>query len=169
MVVYPLPLELVIEIINAWSETVRRAAEITTEPTPLATLAEPFDLPLSPIEPTELAAWAERFHGVFVAASSTGRREALNAAIASIEPLPVITDDGPAWRVHAGADTVPAQMALTLAEYARTDPELERLGVCAAHRCLDAYADTSQAQTRRYCSLTCQNRAKTAARRARMS
>lgn len=43
----------------------------------------------------------------------------------------------------------------------------DRLGVCTAPRCDRVYVDTSRNGTRRFCSTACQNRAKTAAFRAR--
>lgn len=42
-----------------------------------------------------------------------------------------------------------------------------RLGVCAAARCDRVYVDTSKNSSRRFCSTSCQNRAKAAAYRAR--
>lgn len=42
-----------------------------------------------------------------------------------------------------------------------------RLGVCDATRCDQVYVDLSKNRTRRFCSLTCQNRVKAAAFRAR--
>jgi predicted RNA-binding Zn ribbon-like protein len=44
----------------------------------------------------------------------------------------------------------------------------DRLGVCTAPRCDRVYVDVSRNGTRRYCSTSCQNRAKTAAFRARL-
>jgi len=44
------------------------------------------------------------------------------------------------------------------------------MGVCSGHRCADAYIDTSPAGRRRFCSVTCQSRARVAAwRRQRRS
>lgn len=168
MSVVSLPLELVIEIVNGWSETARNAAAITEPPPAVSALATSLGLKLRDPDPALTAAWAERLHEVFAAATSRQRLAALNAAIDRIDPLPVFTESGPAWQLPPDGTELPARMVLTLAEHARSDPELERLGVCAAHRCVDAFADTTQARTRRYCSTTCRNRAKTAARRARM-
>jgi predicted RNA-binding Zn ribbon-like protein len=44
-----------------------------------------------------------------------------------------------------------------------------RLGVCAADRCDRVHLDTSRNGRRRFCSTRCQNRAKSAAHRARQS
>jgi predicted RNA-binding Zn ribbon-like protein len=43
----------------------------------------------------------------------------------------------------------------------------DRIGVCTAAHCDRVYVDTSRNGTRRYCGTPCQNRAKTAAFRAR--
>ena len=43
-----------------------------------------------------------------------------------------------------------------------------RVGLCAAPRCDEVYIDASQAQIKRFCGLTCQNRVKAAAYRARV-
>lgn len=168
MPVFPLPLQLAIEIVNGWSESTRNTAAITEPPPAVSALAASLGLKLSEPDPALIAAWAEQLHEVFAAATGRQRLAALNAAIDRIDPLPVCTESGPAWQLPPDRTELPARLVLTLAEYARTDPELQRLGVCAAHRCVDAFADTTQARTRRYCSTTCQNRAKTAARRARM-
>jgi hypothetical protein len=168
VLVSPLPLGLVIDIVNGWSESVREAAAVVTPPPAVAELAAAHRAAAPPTEPMALAAWAERLHRVFAAPTGPQRLDALNDSAGLIDPLPVATAAGPAWRVRRDADQLPARMVLTLFEHARHDAELDRLGVCAAHNCVDAFADTTQARTRRYCSTTCQNRAKTAARRARM-
>ena len=59
-----------------------------------------------------------------------------------------------------------AAAALTLRhQLAHHDPD--RLGVCSGQRCADAYIDASPRQSRRFCSVTCQNRARVAAWRQR--
>jgi predicted RNA-binding Zn ribbon-like protein len=42
-----------------------------------------------------------------------------------------------------------------------------RIGVCADDQCADVYVDSSPAGRRRFCCLTCQNRARAAAFRQR--
>lgn len=172
MHVHALPLEVVIDVVNGWSPTAREAAGITEHPPPLASLLTPHGVGIVPgdadLDDELVAGWADRLHGMFAGPGSEQRLAALNAAIERLDPLPEVTATGPAWRVATDDLALPAALVLALAEHARSDPGLDRLGICAAHRCVDAFADTSQARSRRYCSITCQNRAKTAARRARL-
>lgn len=58
-----------------------------------------------------------------------------------------------------------AAAALALRAHLAAHPG--RLGVCADEKCADVYADASPAGHRRFCSLTCQNRTRTAAFRRR--
>ena len=59
-----------------------------------------------------------------------------------------------------------AAAALTLRDQLATrDPD--RIGTCTGRRCADAYIDASPAGQRRFCSVTCQNRARVAAWRER--
>jgi predicted RNA-binding Zn ribbon-like protein len=60
-----------------------------------------------------------------------------------------------------GATTAMA-LAIVLCEYGK-----ERLGVCAAPRCRDAFIDTSKNKQKRYCDDKCANRENVAAFRAR--
>jgi len=47
--------------------------------------------------------------------------------------------------------------------------QADRIGTCSAAACDRAYVDVSRNGTKRFCSTACQNRAKTAAFRARQS
>jgi predicted RNA-binding Zn ribbon-like protein len=63
-------------------------------------------------------------------------------------------------------DALLAAAALTLRhQLAQHDPD--RIGVCTGRNCADAYIDASPAGQRRFCSVTCQNRARVAAWRQR--
>lgn len=82
--------------------------------------------------------------------------------------------DGQPWHLHfhAADRSLPAGWAAGCATGLAVvlgGPEYHRLGVCTAPRCDRVYVDTSRNGTRRYCSVSCQNRVKTAAFRARMS
>jgi predicted RNA-binding Zn ribbon-like protein len=80
--------------------------------------------------------------------------------------------DGQGWHLHFhGSDDSlaigwAAGCATGLAIVLGTD-DRGRLGVCTAPRCDRVYVDTSRNGTRRFCSITCQNRVKTAAFRSR--
>ena len=89
----------------------------------------------------------------------------------AIRPALELNDGQPAetWLVPAAGEGLAAAAALTLRHHlAAADPS--RLGICEGRRCADAYIDTSPAARRRFCSVTCQNRARVAAwRRQRRS
>jgi predicted RNA-binding Zn ribbon-like protein len=79
--------------------------------------------------------------------------------------------DGEPWHLHfhgaedSLATSWAAACATGLAVVLGTDQQ-GRLGVCAAPRCDRVYVDTSRNATRRFCSVSCQNRVKAAAFRA---
>jgi predicted RNA-binding Zn ribbon-like protein len=79
--------------------------------------------------------------------------------------------DGEPWHLHfhgaedSLATSWAAGCATGLAVVLGTDQQ-GRLGVCAAPRCDRVYLDTSRNATRRFCSVSCQNRVKAAAFRA---
>ena len=88
----------------------------------------------------------------------------------AIRPALELNDGQPAetWLVPATGEGLAAAAALTLRHHlAAADPS--RLGICEGRRCADAYIDTSPAARRRFCSVTCQNRARVAAWRRRRS
>jgi predicted RNA-binding Zn ribbon-like protein len=87
-----------------------------------------------------------------------------------VTPALEITGDRPGatWRVSAARDALLAAAALTLRDQlAGHDPD--RVGVCSGRRCADAFIDASPAGQRRFCSVTCQNRARIAAWRHRQT
>lgn len=85
-----------------------------------------------------------------------GRHRRLNQIIGELHPDPFVTPDGALlWRVpgdHYGA--LASGIAL-LIEDCRNGHNLR---ICEADRCVDAYLDSSNAHTRRYCSSSCQER-----------
>ena len=75
---------------------------------------------------------------------------------------------GEAWLVADERHALAAAGALTLRhQLAGRDPA--RAGVCSGRRCADAYIDASPGGQRRFCSVTCQNRARVAAWRRRQA
>jgi predicted RNA-binding Zn ribbon-like protein len=76
------------------------------------------------------------------------------------------------YHVHAtSADAPLAERMAVEAAMAMSDVirmrELGRLRVCVAHDCGDVFIDVSKNRSRRFCSVTCGNRANVAAYRAR--
>ncbi|MBW3620846.1 MAG: CGNR zinc finger domain-containing protein [Actinobacteria bacterium] len=97
----------------------------------------------------------------------------LNDVLGEVRASPELTDhDGQAWHLHfhaAGADPVAgltASLATALAMVVGSDAR-DRLGVCQADACDRVHVDTTRNASKRFCSSSCQNRAKTAAFRAR--
>jgi hypothetical protein len=70
-----------------------------------------------------------------------------------------------AWVVADPAEARPASAALALRHQLAAHPG--RIGVCADRQCADVYVDVSPAGRRRFCCLTCQNRARAEAFRRR--
>ncbi|MEU0083963.1 CGNR zinc finger domain-containing protein [Streptomyces sp. NPDC006274] len=123
-----------------------------------------------------------RLRAVFAAADAGEETQAvdlLNSLLLEFPVSPQISghdyrdDDGrPKWHMHladhpsnatAGYAAIAAMgLAFHLTEYG-----VDRLGLCEATPCRNAYLDTSTNRSRRYCSDRCATRANVAAYRAR--
>ncbi|MCX4819313.1 CGNR zinc finger domain-containing protein [Streptomyces sp. NBC_01142] len=123
-----------------------------------------------------------RLRAVFTAADSGDETQAvdlLNSLLLEFPVSPQISghdlrdEDGrPKWHMHladhpsnatAGYAAIAAMgLAFHLTEYG-----VDRLGLCQASPCRNAYLDTSTNRSRRYCSDRCATRANVAAYRAR--
>jgi predicted RNA-binding Zn ribbon-like protein len=123
-----------------------------------------------------------RLRAVFTAADSGDETQAvdlLNSLLLEFPVSPQISghdlrdEDGrPKWHMHladhpsnatAGYAAIAAMgLAFHLTEYG-----VDRLGLCEATPCRNAYLDTSTNRSRRYCSDRCATRANVAAYRAR--
>ena len=107
------------------------------------------------------------------AAADLGERVALVAGLLAqtgVTPALELTDTGDrpsaTWRVPGARAALLAAAALTLRhQLAEHDPD--RIGICSGRHCADAFIDASPAGQRRFCSVTCQNRARVAAWRQR--
>ncbi|MFI1015304.1 CGNR zinc finger domain-containing protein [Streptomyces sp. NPDC020965] len=123
-----------------------------------------------------------RLRAVFTAADGgdeTGAVDLLNSLLLEFPVSPQISghdfrddEDRPKWHMHlsehpsnatAGYAAIAAMgLAFHLTEYG-----VDRLGLCEAPPCRNAYLDTSTNRSRRYCSDRCATRANVAAYRAR--
>ncbi|MBT2391324.1 CGNR zinc finger domain-containing protein [Streptomyces maoxianensis] len=123
-----------------------------------------------------------RLRAVFTAADAGDETQAvdlLNSLLLEFPVNPQISghehrdeDDRPKWHMHladhpsnatAGYAAIAAMgLAFHLTEYG-----VDRLGLCQAAPCRNAYLDTSTNRSRRYCSDRCATRANVAAYRAR--
>lgn len=151
--VHPMPIDQLVALVNDWGtqprETGRRSA-------PEHSRAG---------RPAQAIAVADRLHAVFATADPAGRAAAVTAMLEETGVRPELSTTGSdltaSWRVPRKRDALLASAALALREHLATRPS--RLGTCADHQCADVYVDASPAGRRRFCSLTCQNRARVAA------
>lgn len=120
-----------------------------------------------------LRALAHRLRVVFTAPDSATALGVVNDLLRETSAAPWIsTHDGHDPHLHfarPGTDLVEqtaastaVALAIVLCDYGK-----ERLGVCAADHCTDAFIDTSRNAQRRFCSQGCANRTNVAAHRAR--
>jgi hypothetical protein len=168
VLVEPMPPDLLVWLVNEWGAAPRAAAgeEATPYPDPA---------PLGAAGVVDLTAVADRLHRTFAATHTTERVRLLATLLADtgVRPDLTLADDGPreTWHVDDPKDALLAAAALTLRhQLGGHDPA--RVGVCAGQpslgqHCADAYIDASPAGQRRFCSVTCQNRARVAAWRHR--
>ncbi len=130
---------------------------------------------LAPSHVPAFTALAKRLRNVFVAL----RRRDLDAAATTLNELlaahpahPHLAKERGIWRLHHhphDAPLVPMWTAICAAGLAEMigDGEARRLGTCERTECGRVYVDVSKNASRRFCSLTCQNRVKVATFRER--
>lgn len=124
-----------------------------------------------------LASLAEELHAV-IGALDRGDQDAAAAAINALldrSPAhPHLAKEGGSWTLHHHPPTtelVASWTAICGEGLARLVGAGfgERAHLCEAADCRRAYVDTTKNGTRRFCSTTCQNRVKAAARRRRQA
>jgi predicted RNA-binding Zn ribbon-like protein len=96
----------------------------------------------------------------------------LNELLAAHPAHPHLAKERGVWRLHHhphDAPLVPMWTAICAAALAEMigDGEARRLGTCERPGCGRVYVDVSKNASRRFCSLTCQNRVKVATFRER--
>jgi CGNR zinc finger len=158
-----MPPDLLVWLVNEWGAAPRAAAGEEGRPYP-----DP--APLGAADASDLAGVAGRLHPIFAAPHLTERVRLLALLLTDtgVRPDLTLADDLPraTWHVDEPRDALLAAAALTLRhQLAQHDPD--RIGVCTGRNCADAYIDASPAGQRRFCSVTCQNRARVAAWRQR--
>jgi hypothetical protein len=100
--------------------------------------------------------------------------EQLNSMLAAHPAHPYLAKEDGRWRMHhhaADAPLVPMYTSICAEAMARMigGGYAERFGICDASNCNRVFFDNSKNGTRRFCSVTCQNRVKTAAFRLRQA
>nr|WP_296075920.1 CGNR zinc finger domain-containing protein [uncultured Actinoplanes sp.] len=115
----------------------------------------------------QLTTLADEIHAVF--AEGSGRAGRLTALLRQSGVRPEMAEESGSldatWAVDDPDQRLRAAAALALRHHLAEHPG--RLGVCADTQCADVYVDASPAGRRRFCCLTCQNRARAAAFRRR--
>ncbi|MBW1597159.1 ABATE domain-containing protein [Streptomyces sp. JJ38] len=131
---------------------------------------------------TRLRGVRTRLRAVFTAAAEHDEVRAvdlLNALLMEYPCSPQVAghdyrdeQGNPKWHMHLAENAASAgagytAMAAIGLAFSLTDLGVDRLGICQADPCRNAYLDTSTNRSRRYCSDRCATRANVAAYRAR--
>jgi hypothetical protein len=171
--------DVLVWLVNEWGSVPRAAAGEDQAPYPdtglLAALLAGSgvrDCPPEVLANPALTQVADRLHPVFAAPDLSERVSLVTRLLAETGVRPALDLDegrpGETWLAEDARQALPAAAALTLRhQLAGHDPD--RVGVCTGRDCADAYIDASPAGRRRFCSVTCQNRARVAAWRQRRS
>lgn len=159
----------VVDFVNHYSPRARRAAQDEDKGyRPLAEVLGPVAQGLPPLAVGKLHTLADDAYEVFVR-SQHGEdvTAAVNDLLAPARPTPRLdTDGGIAWDVADGGATLRAALGVGLLDWVHVRGE-ERLGLCEGVRCADAFADSSPAGRKKFCSTGCLNRHKVAEHRRR--
>lgn len=174
----PLPLEIVVDVVNEWGSTPRRAAEEqdTAFPSISAVMsAHGWATPRAwrpALGDAELVRAADLLFPAFAADRPAGVTRTVNALVTRLGLQPRLAFRDAAFRSGYVAERpqdallAAAVHSLTVYLTGRDEP---RLGTCTGRMCADVYADLSPARQRRFCSVKCQNRSRVAAFRARQA
>ena len=115
---------------------------------------------------SELTTLADELHPIFATPDPTTRAALVTELLQVTGVRPELAPDlSKSWAVDTPAQARRAAAALALRHHLTEHPG--RLGLCADDQCADVYVDASPAGKRRFCCLTCQNRARAAAFRRR--
>jgi predicted RNA-binding Zn ribbon-like protein len=167
-------------LVNELAPGVEREAPLSARET-VATLAR-----ILAIDPASVAALTQAHVPAFLALArqlqdvfADLQRRDIDAAAATLNELlaahpahPHLARERGVWRLHHhphDAPLVPMWTAICAAGLAEMigDGEAQRLGTCERADCGRVYVDVSKNASRRFCSLTCQNRVKVATFRER--
>lgn len=184
----PMPLDTLVELVNGWGIEPRRAGARTDVP-PIGDHIHQTGLPASvtdALTDLRLIRFANTIFDIFASEGTAGRVAAVSAWLARIDVRPDLVlvspvgreDSAPVdieagrpgvaagpsvrrtWRVNP-RDALLAAALLALRDQL-CDEDPDRLGICVDGGCADIYIDVSPAGRRRFCSVTCQNRARAA-------
>lgn len=173
--IHPLPISSLVHIVNEWGDVPRTAAHEGTAPYPpmeaLRTDHPEFWRHMPQVDEASLIEVANLVYPVFASASGAECAGHLNRLLAETGMTPALVSCGRSvhevWRAPMPGRELLAAAVLSLIEHLRREPDASRLGTCEGDACADVYVDQSPGGRRHYCSLTCQNRARARAYRAR--
>lgn len=168
-----MPVSSLVMLVNEWGARPRDVAGEGATPYPAR---DGLDLGIPGSQQRRLAdralvRVADRLHAVFAAGAARERARLVTELLAACRVRPVSLTTGArtaraAWAVDTAEQALVAAAALTLRDHLDRHGA-RRLGVCAGRDCADVYIDASPTHDRRFCSVTCQNRARVAAFRRR--
>jgi CGNR zinc finger len=168
-----MPLTSLVQLVNGWGSIPR--AEAGEQDLLFPDVADVTDgLGLRParsrVRDRELVDVADRLHPVFASPDPAKRVRLVADLLGQTGVRPVLAVENEEvrsmWAVARRADAVLAAASVALRSFLAWH-DATRLGVCSGLRCADVYVDASPTGLRRFCSLTCQNRARVAAFRRR--
>lgn len=166
----PMPLATLVELVNGWGIEPRRAGARSYVPA-LADHVHRAGVPRAvagQLTDDDLVTFAETIFPIF-AADPAGRVAGVSDLLSTLSVRPDLAiEDG---RVQASWFAGQGQALLAAAALALrqqlVDHDPARLGICVDGGCADIYIDASPGAHRRFCSVTCQNRARVAKFRRR--
>ncbi|MGV9349305.1 CGNR zinc finger domain-containing protein [Streptomyces spiralis] len=172
--VQAMPVAALVWLINEWGTVPRAAAGEQDQPFPQIEGPD-FGIPkefVRELHDDSLQRIADRLHPIFAASTPVECAELVTKllTVTRVRPVVDVVDErvGAAWVVDAPQHALAAAAGLALREHL-AEHGFARLGVCVGRNCADVYIDASPTRDRRYCSVTCQNRARVAAFRSRRS
>lgn len=159
-------LETLVDLVNDWGSIPRAAAGRSNDPYP----RRPAGISRGTTS-QDLCEVADTLFPAFEQATDSAKvARHLDELLNRVRIRPALFTRGDqvttGWRTDEPDQLLLAGAVLAMREYLADHP-VSRLGVCTGRRCADVYIDASPGAHRRFCSLTCQNRARVSAFRAR--
>jgi predicted RNA-binding Zn ribbon-like protein len=167
-----MPLDALVDLVNGWGSGPRAGAGETDAAYPARAEVLAWADVAAEVTDADLARVADLLYPVFATAEITERATLVTDLLAAVGVRPALHAVGgvihPTWLIPDSRDAILAGAATALRAQLG-ERRADRLGICAGHRCADAYIDASPAGDRRFCSITCQTRTRVAAFRRRQS
>ena len=175
-VVQELPLPVLVDLVNGWGSVPRAAAGEDHLPHPplgaLSSYQESATRGRRRLTDEDVRRVADWLYPVFAESAPDRRADLVNALLEETGVRPSLAAESGAVHAACHVDDPHSTLlaAATIAGFVQlANHDASRLGTCTGKRCADVFVDTSPAGHRRYCSVTCQNRARVAAFRQRQS